>query len=198
MTPDSEVPLSFRIPGYVTGAKVPAYNVQAAVDSEHALIVAQQVTTEATDNRSLLPMAEAAQAAVSAPGQVLHVVADAGYSNGEQAEACESKGILPHVPANRGVNNHGDEKLFDRRAFVYHRTRNIALPFESQLHDFVLIRHQCHCGPPRHETHRRSPWTLASGALLRRDRVEGGPALFDFLAAAVRTEYLPLFVVDQG
>jgi transposase len=34
-----------------TGAKVPAYNVQAAVDSQHALIVAQQVTTEATDNR---------------------------------------------------------------------------------------------------------------------------------------------------
>jgi transposase len=102
-----------------SGAKVPAYNVQAAVDSEHALIVAQQVTTEATDNRSLLPMAEAAQAAVSGSGQVLHVVADAGYSNGEQAEACEAKGILPHVPANRGVNNQGGGKLFDRSAFVY-------------------------------------------------------------------------------
>ncbi len=102
-----------------SGAKVPAYNVQAAVDSEHALIVVQQVTTEATDNRCLLPMAEAAQAAVSGPGQVLHVVADAGYSNGEQAEACEAKGILPHVPANRGVNNQGGGKLFDRSAFVY-------------------------------------------------------------------------------
>ena len=97
-----------------TGAKVPAYNVQSVVDSQHALIVAQQVTTEATDNRCLLPMAEAAQAAVGGPGQVLHVVADAGYSNGEQAEACEAKGILPHVPANRGVNNQGDGKLFDR------------------------------------------------------------------------------------
>src|SRR5438105_12687543 len=86
----------------------PAYNVQTAVDSEHALIVAQQVTDEATDNRSLLPMAEAAQAAVCGPEQVLHVVADAGYSNGEQAEACESKSILPHVPANRGVNSQGD------------------------------------------------------------------------------------------
>jgi len=94
------------------GAKVPAYNVQAAVDSEHALIVAQQVTTEATDNRCLLPMAEAAQAAVSGPGQVLHVVADAGYSN-------ESGSIFPHVPANRGVNNQGGGKLFDRSAFVY-------------------------------------------------------------------------------
>jgi transposase len=107
-----------------SGAKVPAYNVQAAVDSEHALIVAHQVTTEATDNRCLLPMAEAAQAAVSGPGQVLHVVADAGYSNGEQAEACESRGILPHVPANRGVNNQGGGKLFDRSAFVYQREQD--------------------------------------------------------------------------
>lgn len=99
--------------------KVPAYNVQTAVDAEHALIVAQQVSTEATDNRSLEPMAEAAQAAVSEPGQKLNVVADAGYSNGEQAERCESKGIVPHVPANRGVNNRGDGTLFQRSAFEY-------------------------------------------------------------------------------
>jgi transposase len=42
---------------------LPAYNVQAAVDAEHALIVAQQVTVQAGDNGSLQPMAEAAQAA---------------------------------------------------------------------------------------------------------------------------------------
>src|SRR6202795_2780989 len=45
----------------------PAYNVQTAVDAEHSLIVAQQVTTEANDQRSLLPMAEAAKQAVGAP-----------------------------------------------------------------------------------------------------------------------------------
>jgi hypothetical protein len=39
---------------------------------------------------------------------------------------------------------------------------------------------------------------LASGAFLRRDRVEGRPALLDFLAATVRTDYLPLFVIDEG
>jgi len=98
---------------------IPAYNVQAAVDAEHALIVAQQVPDQAADNRSLQPMAEAAQTAVSGPAQPLNVVADAGYSNGEQAEACEAKGILPHVPANRGVNNHGDGTLFDRTEFTY-------------------------------------------------------------------------------
>ena len=81
---------------------IPAYNVPAAVDAEHALIVAQQVTVQAGDNGSLQPMAEAAQAATGGPALPINVVADAGYSNGEQAEACEAKGILPHVPASRG------------------------------------------------------------------------------------------------
>ena len=101
-----------------SGGHAPAYNVQTAVDAEHALIVAQKVTDEATDNRSLLPMAEAAQAALGSLSQ-LNVVADAGYSNGEQAEACEGKGILPHVPANRAINNQGDGTLLDRTEFTY-------------------------------------------------------------------------------
>jgi len=92
--------------------------VQTAVDAEHALIVAQQVTTEANDQRSLLPMAEAAKQAVGAPA-LLNVVADAGYSNGEQAERCEGQGIVPHVPANRAVNNKGDGTLLDRSEFHY-------------------------------------------------------------------------------
>jgi transposase len=96
----------------------PAYNVQTAVDAGHALTVAQQVTTEATDNRSLQPMAEAAKQALDNP-ETLNVIADAGYSNGEQAEGCEQQGILPHVPAQRGFNNKGDGTLFDRSAFRY-------------------------------------------------------------------------------
>jgi transposase len=96
----------------------PAYNVQTAVDAEHGIIVAQQVTTEASDNRSLQPMAEAAKAALDNP-EKLNVVADAGYSNGEQAAECEAKGIKPHVPANRAVNNQGDGTLFDRTQFIY-------------------------------------------------------------------------------
>jgi transposase len=99
----------------------PAYNVQTAVDAEHALIVAQKVTTEGNDQRSLLPMAEAAKQAVGAP-EKLNVVADAGYSNGEQAQACEAQGIVPHVPANRAVNNQGDGTLFDRSEFHYDQT----------------------------------------------------------------------------
>jgi transposase len=105
---------------------LPAYNVQTAVDAEHGLIVAQKVSDEPADNRSLLPMAEAAQAAVGRAGSALHVVADAGYSNGEQAAACESQSILPHVPAKRGVNARG-RMLFDRTAFRYQEQSNTML-----------------------------------------------------------------------
>lgn len=100
------------------GSTAPAYNVQTAVDAQHAIIVAQQVTTEANDQRSLLPMAEAAKQSLGNP-ETLNVVADAGYSNGEQAERCEAQGIVPHAPTNRAINNQGDGTLFDRRLFVY-------------------------------------------------------------------------------
>jgi transposase len=118
--------------------KVPAYNVQTVVDAEHALIVTQQVSDETTDNRSLQPMAEAAQAALAEPGRLIHVVADAGYSNGEQAEACEKRGIIPHVPAVRGVNNRGDGTLFKRSDFQYEESSDTFLcPAGERLH-----RHQ--------------------------------------------------------
>jgi transposase len=118
--------------------KVPAYNVQIAVDAEHALIVSHQVSDETTDNRSLQPMAEAAQAAVGQAGQSLHVVADGGYSNGQQAQACEDQGILPHVPANRGVNNRGDGTLFGRSDFQYEESSDtFVCPAGNRLH-----RHQ--------------------------------------------------------
>jgi transposase len=110
--PEPEVRLMHTAHG-----EIPAYNVQTAVDAQYGLIVAQQVSDEVNDTRSLLPMAEAAQAAVGKP--ILNVVADAGYSNGEQASACEAKGIVPHVPAHRGVNTQGDGTLFDRTKFSY-------------------------------------------------------------------------------
>jgi transposase len=118
----------------------PAYNVQTAVDAAHALIVAQKVTDEATDNRSLLSMAEAAKEAVGDP-PTLQVVADAGYSNGEQAEACEARGIVPHVPANRAVNNQGNGQLFDRSQFQYdEKTDTFRCPAQQILKRKQLSR----------------------------------------------------------
>lgn len=103
--------------GIGSGRKPPSYNVQTAVDVETGLVVHYEVTTEPTDNRLLHPMARATKDALKA-GQ-LTVVADAGYSNGAGAAACEDDGITPCVPANRSRNNQGDGALFDRSAFVY-------------------------------------------------------------------------------
>jgi hypothetical protein len=84
---------------------LPAYNVQTAVDAEHALVVAHAVVLDASDIRCLKPMAEAAKHALEL--ETFNVVADAGYSNGEQVAHCEAVGILPYVPVMRTVNNQG-------------------------------------------------------------------------------------------
>jgi hypothetical protein len=51
------------------GQYAPAFDVQTAVDAEHAIIVAHEVTTETSDNRSLLRMAQAAKEALEADTQ---------------------------------------------------------------------------------------------------------------------------------
>jgi len=103
--------------GKGNGPKPPSYNVQTAVDADTGLIVHHDVTDEVTDNRLLHPMAVAAKQVLER--ECLTVVADAGYSNGAHASACERDGIVACVPANRAVNNRGDGKLFDRSAFSY-------------------------------------------------------------------------------
>jgi IS5 family transposase len=96
---------------------LPAYNVQTALDSEHALIVAHTVVLDASDIRCLKPMAEAAKKALEV--DKFKVVADAGYSNGEQVAHCEAAGMVPYVPVMRTVNNQGDGTLFGRADFRY-------------------------------------------------------------------------------
>src|SRR6201996_3400742 len=96
---------------------LPAYNVQTAVDVEHALIVAHAVVLDASDIRCLKPMAEAAKKALEVDS--FKVVADAGYSNGEEVAHCEAAGMMPYVPVMRTVNNQGDGTLFGREDFRY-------------------------------------------------------------------------------
>jgi transposase len=103
--------------GVTHSRKPPSYNLQTVVDAESGLIVHHEVTTEPTDNRLLYPMAKATKTFLGV--ESLTVVADAGYSNGAAAAACEADGITPCAPANRAVNSKGDGTMFDRTAFVY-------------------------------------------------------------------------------
>ncbi|UPT61498.1 MAG: IS1182 family transposase [Hyphomonadaceae bacterium JAD_PAG50586_4] len=78
------------------GASVVGYNVQAAVDAEHHLIVAHEVTNVVVDRTLLAPMAEKTKAAMGV--EQLEALADRGYFSGEQIRACEGVGVTPLVP----------------------------------------------------------------------------------------------------
>ena len=93
-----------------------AYNAQSVVDAKHGLIAAFELTNDCNDQCQLLPMAEAAKAALEA--EALTAVADTGYSNGEQGQACAEAGITAVVPRQRTVNTK-DAKFFSRDAFTY-------------------------------------------------------------------------------
>src|SRR5579863_8069551 len=93
-----------------------AYNAQIAVDAEHKLIVAFDLTNEGNDYRQLHPMAVQGKDAVGADG--VTVVADTGYSNGEHGALCEQDGITAIVPRAETVNPNGSQ-YFSRDKFTY-------------------------------------------------------------------------------
>jgi len=72
------------------------YNVQSAVDTEHHLIVAHEVTNIGPDRSQLSNMAKQAREALEA--DEFEVVADRGYYKGEEIAACEEAGIKVFVP----------------------------------------------------------------------------------------------------
>jgi transposase len=93
-----------------------AYNAQTAVDAKYGLIVAFDLTSDGNDFGQLQPMAEAAKSALEVAA--LTVVADTGYSNGEQGKACAQADIVAVVPRPDTVNPRGTT-LFSRDAFSY-------------------------------------------------------------------------------
>ena len=95
---------------------VVGYNVQMAVDTQHHLIVAHEVTNVGTDRRQLSNMAE--QARTEMDVEKLEAVADRGYYKGEEIKDCEDAGIsvtLPK-PQNSGAKAEG---RFGKQDFVY-------------------------------------------------------------------------------
>ena len=98
------------------GSGMVGYNVQSAVDTEHHLIVAHEVTNVGHDRSALHDMSKAAKEVVDA--ETLDVVADRGYYNGTEILKCEKSGITPHVPKTH-TSNSLSKGLFDKRDFKY-------------------------------------------------------------------------------
>jgi transposase len=98
------------------GTGIVGYNVQTAVDVEHHLIVAHEVTNVGHDRTQLVPMALRAQEAMG--NEEITVLADRGYFNGDQVLACENTGVLPCVPKTL-TSSSAKRGLFTRQDFVY-------------------------------------------------------------------------------
>ena len=75
------------------GTGMVGYNVQVAVDTQHHLIVAHEVTNLGHDRTQLTAMATVAREAIGT--DTLTALADRGYFKGEEIKACEQRGILP-------------------------------------------------------------------------------------------------------
>jgi len=119
-SPDKQVSLtdpdarSMATSGKGTG--VVGYNVQMAVDAEHHLIVAHEVTNIGSDRSQLTSMGHKAQEATGC--DELTVLADRGYFNGDQVLACEGTGVLPIIPKTQTSNN-PNRGLFSGADFIY-------------------------------------------------------------------------------
>lgn len=98
------------------GTGLVGYNVQTAVDTQHHMIVAHEVTNVGTDRSFLYPMAERARQAMGA--DEVTALADRGYFNGVQILSCEQQGIRAMVPKPL-TSNSKFEGRFDKRDFVY-------------------------------------------------------------------------------
>src|SRR5262245_7382011 len=78
------------------GSGVVGYNVQAAVDTKHHLIIAHDVTNVGTDRAQLSRMAKQTKEILGT--ESLDVVADRGYFSGEEILACDMVGITVTLP----------------------------------------------------------------------------------------------------
>jgi len=98
------------------GSGVVGYNVQVAVDTEHHLIIAHEVTNTGSDRSQLSHMAKEAQAVLCT--DELEAVADRGYFNGEEILACDEAGITVTLPKPMTSSAKADGR-FGKQDFVY-------------------------------------------------------------------------------
>jgi transposase len=98
------------------GTGMVGYNVQSAVDTEHHLIVAHEVTNIGHDRTQLANMAKQAKEVLDT--DKLGVVADRGYFKSEEILACEKAGITTYLPKPQTSGNQAKGQ-FGRDAFRY-------------------------------------------------------------------------------
>jgi transposase len=104
------------------GSGVVGYNVQTAVDTEHHLIVAHEVTNVGNDTAHLSNIAGQTKAALGV--ERLEAIADRGYFDGEEILACDRADITVTLPKPQrsGAKSEG---RFGKQDFVYLADENV-------------------------------------------------------------------------
>ncbi|WGS19550.1 transposase [Bradyrhizobium sp. ISRA463] len=107
-----------------------AYNAQIAVDAQHDMIVAFDLTNEGNDLQQLHPMARQGKAAVGA--DQVSVVADTGYANGAHGKQCEQDGITAiYRMASGSIRRASNTSAAISSATPERATAGVALPVRS-------------------------------------------------------------------
>jgi transposase len=165
------------------------YNVQIAVDTQHHLIVAHEVTNVGTDRHQLANMAGQARDEMAV--ETLDAVADRGYYEGEEIKACEEAGITVTLPKplTSGAKAAG---RFGKQDFVYIADDDVyrcpagerlTYRFQSEENGKTIrrywttscktcaLRDQCTTGPER----RISRWEHEAVLEKVQDRLDNNP-----------------------
>jgi transposase len=104
------------------GSGVVGYNVQVAVDTEHHLIVAHEVTNTGSDRSQLANIASQAKEVLGADH--LDAVADRGYFNSPEILACEQANITVTLPKPMTSGAKADGR-FGKQDFAYLPTEDV-------------------------------------------------------------------------
>ena len=121
------------------GSGVVGYNVQAAVETEHHLIVAHDVVQTGNDRAQLVPMAKKAKEALGA--DALDVVADRGYFSSEQILECSRIDVTVTLPkpVTTGMKAKG---LFGKHDFRYVAEHDLYICPAGRTLSFVSYKRQ--------------------------------------------------------
>ena len=167
-TPDQQISLtdpdSRSMATSGRGSGVVGYNVQAAVDTKHHLIVAHEVTNVGSDRSQLADISNKAKAELGV--ERLEVVADRGYFNSEEILACEEAGITVTLPKplTSGAKAQGRfgkqdfRYLADEDVYLCPAGERLTYRFTSEEHGLILRRY----------------WTTACPTCAIRDRCTMG------------------------
>ncbi len=104
------------------GSGTVGYNVQVAVDTEHHLIVAHEVTNSGSDRAQLANMGRQAKEVLGV--DKLEAVADRGYYNSTEIKACDDACIAVTLPKPMTSGAKSDGR-FGKQDFVYNAAEDV-------------------------------------------------------------------------